>query len=132
MDPDQYLDNEDASVVMIVTAGPSTPHRCATPFYLASLLASMDAEVNMFFTMEGVRLMEKGVADDLAAMDGGKKIIDFIRDAKRAGAVLHVCQPALPGYRIDVQTDLIPEVDHVSRASALADLIMTCDKVLSF
>jgi len=132
MDPDQYLDNEDASVVMIVTAGPSTPHRCATPFYLASLLASMDAEVNMFFTMEGVRLMEKGVADDLAAMEGGKKIIDFIRDAKRAGAVLHVCQPALPGYRIDVQTDLIPEVDHVSRASALADLIMTCDKVLSF
>lgn len=132
MDSDQYLDNEDASVVMIVTAGPSTPHRCATPFYLASLLASMDAEVNMFFTMEGVRLMEKGVADDLVAMEGGKKIIDFIRDAKRAGAVLHVCQPALPGYRIDGQADLIPEVDHVSRASTLADLIMTCDKVLSF
>ncbi|HKK14916.1 MAG TPA: DsrE family protein [Gammaproteobacteria bacterium] len=129
---DHYLENDEQSIVMIVTAGPSTPHRCATPFYLASLLASMDAEVSMFFTMEGVRLMEKGVPEDLAAMEGGKKIIDFIRDAKRAGAVLHVCQPALPGYKIDGQADLIPEVDHVSRASVLADLLMTCDKVLSF
>lgn len=132
MDSEHYLDNEDTSVLIIVTAGPSTPHRCATPFYLASLLASMDAEVNMFFTMEGVLLMQKGIADDLVAMEGGKKIMDFIRDAKRAGAVLHVCQPALPGYKIDAQVDLIPEVDHVSRASALADLIMACDKVLSF
>ena len=127
-----YLDNEETSIVMIVTSGPGTPERCATPFYLASMLASMDAQVSMFFTIEGVKLMEKGVAENLAAMEGGKKIIEFIRDAKRAGVVLHVCQPALPGYRIDADMDLIPEVDHVSRASVLADLLMTCDKVLSF
>jgi hypothetical protein len=79
-----------------------------------------------------VKLVEKGVADDLVAMQGGKKVIDFIRDAKRAGVTLHVCEPALPGYKIEPETDLIDDVDHVSRASVLADLILTCDKVVTF
>ncbi len=125
-------DDSEKTVVIIMTSGPSTPQRCATPFYLGSLLAAMDAEVHIFFTMEGVRLMEKGVAEGLIAMEGGKRIIEFIRDAKRAGVTLHVCQPALPGYKIDSGLDLIGEVDHVSRAGMLADLILSCDKVFSF
>ncbi len=127
-----YLDNDERTVVFIMTSGPSTPSRCATPFYLGAIMASMDVEVHLFFTMEGIRLVEKGVAENLVAMEGGKKIIDFIRDAKRAGVTLHVCEPALPGYRIDAETDLIDDVDHVSRASVLADLILTCDKVITF
>lgn len=129
---EHYLDNEEKTVVFIMTSGPSTPHRCATPFYLGAILASMDVEVHIFFTMEGVKLMEKGVAENLVAMEGGKKVIDFMRDAKRAGVLLHVCQPALPGYKIDETTDLIEETDHVSRASVLADLILTSDKVVTF
>lgn len=129
-----YLDNdnEDKTVVFIMTSGPSTPHRCATPFYLGAIMASMDVEVHIFFTMEGVKLMQKGVAEDLAAMEGGKKVIEFIRDAKRAGVTLHVCAPALPGYKIDAQTDLIDEADHVSLASVLADLILNADQVVTF
>ncbi|WP_455380274.1 DsrE family protein [Acidihalobacter prosperus] len=128
----QYLDPEDKTVVILMTSGPSTPQRCATPFYLGSMMAAMDAEVHIFFTMEGVRLMERGVAESFSAMDGGKKIIDFIRDAKRAGVILHVCLPALPGYKIDVDNDLIDEVDHVSRASTLADLVLGSDNVITF
>ncbi|HSM27600.1 MAG TPA: DsrE family protein, partial [Thioalkalivibrio sp.] len=59
-------------------------------------------------------------------------IIDFIRDAKRAGVRLHVCHPALPGYKIEPSTDLIPEVDEVNRASELADLVLRSDKTLTF
>ncbi|GBE10070.1 DsrE/DsrF-like family protein [bacterium BMS3Bbin12] len=130
---DRFPEDEgDKTVVIIMTSGPSTPQRCATPFYLGSLLAAMDAEVHIFFTMEGVRLMEKGVSEGLTAMEGGKRIIEFIRDAKRAGVTLHVCQPALPEYKIDEGLDLIGEVDHVSRAGMLADLILSCDKVFSF
>jgi predicted peroxiredoxin len=129
---EHYLDNEEKSVVFVMTSGPSTPHRCATPFYLGAILASMDVEVRIFFTMEGVRLMERGVAETLTAMEGGKKVIDFIRDAKRAGVLLHVCQPALPGYKLDEERDLIDEVDEVSRASVLADLILVSDKVITF
>jgi predicted peroxiredoxin len=132
MEPGSYLDDaEDQTVVFVMTSGPSAPHRCATPFYLGALLASMDVEVHIFFTMEGVNLMKRGVAEDLVAMEGGKKIIDFVKDAKRAGVILHVCRPALPGYELE-ENGLIDEVDHVSGAGVLADLLLSCDKVLSF
>ncbi|MCG5499573.1 DsrE family protein [Ectothiorhodospira lacustris] len=122
----------DQTVVFIMTSGPSSPARCATPFYLGSVLAAMDARVHIFFTMEGVRLMQTGVAESLCAMPGGRRIIEFIRDAKRAGVVLHVCEPAMPGYDMDPDADLIPEVDHVARASDLADLVLDCDKLITF
>lgn len=132
VDTDQYLDNDEQTIVILMTSGPSMPNRCATPFYLGSIFAAMDVEVHIFFTMEGVRLMERGVAEDLRAMEGGKRIIEFVRDAKRAGVKLHVCQPALPGYRIEAASDLIDEVDQVARASELADLVLRCDKVITF
>lgn len=127
-----YVDHEARSVVIVMTSGPSTPHRCATPFYLGALLASMDAEVSIFFTMEGVNLVKRGVPENLTAMEGGKKIIEFIRDAKAAGVKLHVCLPALPGYKMDDKSDLIDEVDERSSGGALADLILSSDKVLFF
>lgn len=126
-----YLDNEAKSVVIVMTSGPSTPARCATPFYIGAILAAMDAEVRIFFTMEGVKLCEKGVAENLTAMEGGKKIIEFMRDAKAAGVKFHLCRPALPGYDVEVN-DVIDEVDELSSGGALADLILSCDKVLFF
>lgn len=132
MNPDHYLDHEEKSVVIVMTSGPSTPHRCATPFYLGAILASMDADVNIFFTMEGVRLCEKGVPENLVAMEGGKKIIDFMREAKAAGVKLHLCLPALPGYEMDADKDVIEEVDEFSGGGVLADLILSADKVITF
>lgn len=131
MSDHRYLDNEEKTVVIVMTSGPSTPHRCATPFYIGAILASMDADVRIFFTMEGVRLMQKGVAENLAAVKDGKTIIEFIRDAKAAGVKLHLCKPAMPGYDIEV-TDVIDEVDEISHASALADLILSTDKAMYF
>jgi hypothetical protein len=127
----QYLEHEAKSVVIVMTSGPSTPHRCATPFYLGALLASMDAHVTIFFTMEGVRLVQRGVPEKLAAMEGGKPIIDFMREAKQAGVKLRACRPALPGYDLEVD-QLVPEVDELSSGGELADMILTCDKVLFF
>ena len=126
-----YLDNEEKSVVIVMTSGPSAPHRCATPFYLGSLLASMDADVKIFFTMEGVMLTKKGVAENLSAMKGGKTIIEFIRDAKMAGVKLHLCKPAMPGYEMEID-DVIDEIDEISSAGALADLILSSDKAMFF
>lgn len=126
-----YLDHEEQSVVIVMTSGPSTPHRCATPFYIGALLASMDAEVRIFLTMEGVLLAQKGVAENLTAMKGGKRIIEFMREAKSAGVELHLCKPAMPGYEMEV-ADVIEEVDQVSAAGVMADLILSCDKTMFF
>ena len=131
MEEQYYLDNEEISVVIVMTSGPSTPNRCATPFYISAILASMDADVSIFLTMEAVRLAECGVADKLTAMAGGKTIIEFIRDAKQAGVKLFVCKPAMPGY--DLTEDIIiEEVDEIANASKMADLILTSDKAMFF
>ena len=127
-----YLDNDEQSVLIIMTSGPSTPKRCATPFFIGSVLSAMDAEVKIFFTMEGVNLLKKGVPENLSAMEGGKLIIDFLREAKQAGVKICCCMPALPGYEINPEADLIDEVDEVVGGGVLADLILNSDKVISF
>lgn len=126
-----YLDNEEKSVIIVMTSGPSTPHRCATPFYIGAILASMEADVSIFFTMEAVKLAQIGIAENLAAMDGGKTIIEFIRDAKAAGVKLYLCKPAMPGYQLS-ESDIIDEVDEIANASKMADLILACDKSMFF
>lgn len=131
MSDSHYLDNEEKSVVVVMTSGPSSPHRCATPFYISAVLASMDADVSIFLTMEGVKLAQTGVAEGLAAMQGGKTIIEFIRDAKQAGAKLYLCKPAMPGYDLD-ESDVIDEVDEIANASKMADLVLACDKSMYF
>jgi hypothetical protein len=127
----RYIDHDEQKVVIVMTSGPTTAHRCATPFYLGALLAAMDADVTIFFTMEGVRLVQRGVPESLVAMAGGKPIIEFIREARQAGVKLAACRPALPGYDMDVD-NLIPEIDEISSGGALADMILSCDKVLFF
>ncbi len=131
MGEEHYLDNEEKSVVIVMTSGPSTAHRCATPFYIGSILASMDADVSVFFTMEGVMLAKKGVAENITAMKGGKTIIEFIRDAKAAGVKLYLCKPAMPGYEME-PADVIEEINEIANASALADMILSCDKSMYF
>lgn len=131
MNSEYYPDNDEKSVVILMTSGPSTPHRCATTFYIGAALACLDVDVNIFLTMEGVKLAQRGIAEDLVAMENGQKIIQFIRDAKNAGVKLYVCLPALPGYKIS-ETNLIDEVDETSGGVMLADMIISCDKVLSF
>ena len=131
MSDTHYLDNEEKSVVIVMTSGPATPQRCATPFYLGAILASMDARVSIFLTMEGSLLAREGVAEGLTAMQGGKTILQFIRDAKAAGVRLHLCRPAMPGYEIS-DGDVIDEVDEISSAGTLADLILSCDKSMFF
>jgi hypothetical protein len=121
----------EKSVVIVMTSGPSTRQRCATPFFIGGLLASMDARVTIFFTMEGVRLCERGVPEHLTAMERGKTIIEFMRDAKAAGVRFALCRPALPGYEM-IESEVIPEVDEIASGGVLADLILTADKVLFF
>jgi hypothetical protein len=42
-----------------------------------------------------------------------------------------LCLPALPGYDIKEDTDIIEEVDLI-QGGVLADPILSCDKVISF
>ncbi|WPM31500.1 DsrE family protein [Hydrogenobacter sp. T-2] len=127
-------------VVILMTSGPRTPWRCASPFYIAALMSANEAEVEVFFNMDGTKLLKRGVAERLLPAEpnclspNGKKlktVYDFMKDAKQAGVKFYSCKQAIDsmGYKPE---DLIPELDGVFPASEFALRAMEADKVLTF
>lgn len=124
---------EDPKIVYVFTHGLDMPKRSATPFYLATAAASMDADVSIFFTMEGSILLKKGVAEDLIIPrtgGGGAPLITFINQARSVGVKMYVCQPSLDlnGLTVD---DLIDDVQMIGGA-AFNEMALEADTVISF
>ena len=79
---------DEDNVLIIMTSGPDTPRRCATPFFFATLAAAMDYNVTMFFTIDGTLLLKKQMAETIYPKAGGKPVSDFLQDALEAGVKL--------------------------------------------
>ena len=122
---------DEGNVLVFVTTGPETSQRCATPFYMGNIAAAMDNEAEMIFQIDGVLLMKKGVAEDLVAKEGGKRIIDFIREAKEAGVQMRVCSAALQLHDM-TEDDLIDECDGVVGAAYMTDQGLDASLVLCY
>ena len=122
---------DEGSVLVFVTTGPETPQRCATPFYMANIAAAMDNDAEIIFQIDGVLLMKKGVAEGLFAKEGGKKIIDFIREAKEAGVEMRVCSAALQLHDM-TEDDLLEECDGVVGAAYMTDKALEAAAVLCY
>jgi predicted peroxiredoxin len=121
----------DADKVLIVmSSGPDTPRRCATPFFMATLAAAMDYEVTMFFTIDGGLLLKKGLAKTIYPKKGGKSVDEFLQEAVEAGVKLTACSASLELHDLKPE-DLIDGVKMVGGASLwqMAEGVKT---VLSF
>ncbi len=128
---DNNMADEEGSVFIFVTHGPETPQRCATPFYMANMAVAMDSEARVVFQIDGVLLMKKGVAENLVAKEGGKRIIDFIRDAKEAGVEFYVCSSALQLHDM-TEDDLIEECNGVVGAAWMTEQALEASAVISY
>jgi predicted peroxiredoxin len=116
-------------VLIIMTSGPDTPRRCATPFFFGTLAAAMDYEVNMFFTIDGTLLLKKGLAETIFPKAGGKPVSAFLQDALDAGVKFTACTASMELH------DLKPEdlIDGVRMAGGAAMWQMADDsKTLTF
>ncbi len=121
----------DASVLYVMTHGTESPERCATPFFLAASAAAMDADVSIYFTMNGPQLLKKGVAEQIGPKgERGEKLRYFIDQALDCGVKLLVCQPSLDLNDLE-QTDLIEGVRMIGGA-AFNDMAMDADAVITF
>ncbi len=106
----------DDKVMIIMTSGPDTPRRCATPFFFASLAAAMEYDVTMFFTIDGTLLLKKGLADTVYPKAGGKPVSEFLQDALDNGVKFLACTASTELH--DLQpSDLIDGVKMVGGAS---------------
>ena len=124
-------DNGDSSVLYVMTHGTESPERCATPFFLAASAAAMDADVSIYFTMNGPQLLRKGVAEEIGPKgEQGEKLSFFIDQALDCGVKLLVCQPSLDLNDLQ-QSDLIDGVGMIGGA-AFNDMAMEADAVITF
>ncbi|MFZ5910352.1 MAG: DsrE/DsrF/DrsH-like family protein [Chloroflexota bacterium] len=102
-------------ILIVMTSGPDTPRRCATPFFFATLAAAMDYEVTMFFTIDGTLLLKKGMAETVYPKAGGKPVSGFIQDALDAGVEFLACTASTELHDLTPE-DLIEGVKMVGGA----------------
>jgi len=120
----------DDQVFIVMTSGPDTPHRCATPFFLAAIAAAMDYEVKMLFTIDGTLLLKKGLAEELYPKEGGKPVSDYRNDALEAGVELLACTASMELNDLQA-SDLIDGVKMVGGA-AMWQIAEDSETVLTF
>ncbi len=127
------MDDETKKILYVQTHGVDMPERSATPFYLAAAGAAMDAEVGIYFTMNGPTLLQKGVPDKLIVPKkggGGRELAFFIKQAQDIGVKLYVCQPSLDLHALKLD-DLIDGVEMIGGA-AFNDMALNSDAVIAF
>lgn len=106
----------DDHVLIIMTSGPDTPRRCATPFFFATLAAAMDYSVTMFFTIDGTLLLKKGMAETVYPKEGGKPVSDFLQDALDAEVEFLACTASTELHDLKPE-DLIEPIKMVGGAT---------------
>lgn len=107
---------DEDKIVIMMTSGPDTPRRCATPFFMATLAAAMDYDVTMFFTIDGTLLLKKGMAATVFPKAGGKSVEAYLNEALEAGVKMTACSASTELHGL-TPGDLIPEVKMVGGAS---------------
>jgi len=107
---------DEDRILIMVTSGPDTPRRCATPFFMATLAAAMDYDVTMFFTIDGTLLLKKGLAATIYPKAGGKSVEAYLNEALEAGVKMTACTASTELHGL-VPEDLIEDVKMVGGAS---------------
>ena len=125
------MTEETEKVLIVMTSGPDTPERCAAPFFFATGAAAMGYDVSMFFTMQGTKLLQQGVAEKVYPKDGGRPISEFIQNALNADVQFFVCSASLELNDM-APDDLIEEVDNLVGSLFLTEKGLESDLVLNF
>jgi uncharacterized protein len=107
---------DEDKVLIIMTSGPDTPRRCATPFFFAAIAKAMDYEATMFFTIDGTLLLKKGVAETVYPKKGGKPVSDFLKEAMDAGTEFLACTASMELHGLEAD-DLIDGIKMVGGAT---------------
>jgi predicted peroxiredoxin len=123
----------DKLAMMLLTLDPERPHLCGTPFFQAAAAASMDVDVEVYFSSRAVRLLVKGVADRIYPGESQHKTVyEFMRDAAKLGVKFYACGGGLPELGVK-EEDFIPECTGMAGAAAYIQRVMDDEwKVLSY
>lgn len=109
-------------LLILLNTDVSDPASVGTPFFQATVAASLEYEVEMVFTGAAGKLVKRGVAESVALHGtADRNLYDLIREAHEAGVVLKVCAPAKELWGDDV----IPEVQETVGGGYLITELMS-------
>jgi len=112
-------------VMMLLTVDPDQPHVCGSPFFHAAAAASMDVDVEVYFASRAVRLLLKGVADQLYPGEGRtKSVYHFMQDAAKLGVKFYACGGGFSSLGVEGNDDFIAEFSGIAGATAYIQRVM--------
>jgi predicted peroxiredoxin len=106
-----------AKLLISITNAKNDTDRATVGFVVANASVASDVETVVFLSTEGVRLAQKGYADDIHE-EGFKPLKELIGDFVEAGGTIWVCSPCFKKRGLD-ETALIEGATIVGGAKAV-------------
>jgi predicted peroxiredoxin len=92
--------------VVTLTRAKDDPDRATVAFVVANAAIASERDTVVFLSIEGVRLSQKGYADDIHE-NGFAPLKDLIANFVAAGGQIYVCSPCFKKRGLD-ENNLIP------------------------
>lgn len=89
-----------------LTYAKNDPDKATVAFVVANAAAASEKETMVFLSVEGVRLSQRGYADDIAE-EGFAPLKDLMANFVKAGGKIWVCSPCFKRRKLD-EAKLIP------------------------
>lgn len=83
-----------------LTYAKDNPDRATVAFVIANAAVASDKETMVFLSTEGVRLSQKGYADDIRE-EGFAPLKDLMLNFVNAGGKVYVCSPCFKRRKLD-------------------------------
>ena len=116
------------STLFVASHGPEVAERCFMPFIMGATGQAMDIDCAVFFIMDGVVLMQKGMAKRVKA-PGYPPLDKTVEEFIKAGGKVFICSNSQDFRKINPKKGFIDGVE-IAGAAKLLELIHEYDKVV--
>ena len=124
-------DEEKKKLLILQTSGIREPRRTYAPLYIATTAATMDLDVTIWFTMEGVSQLRKGAAEKIELVPGtGVTLKTWLDRARKAGVRFLSCAQAMEAEDLTLE-DLV-EGCEMAGAAGIIEMSFEADQVMYF
>jgi uncharacterized protein len=113
-----------------IFCGSDTPQKAFPPFMLAAGALAMDMDVTLFFTMDGLHLVEKGGAERVAMAGEPQPLPDLVKTVQAGGGRMIACSAFLQAE--DVRAEDIIEGVEFGGVATFVNGAQEADVVLTF
>jgi uncharacterized protein len=118
----------EEKLVIMVTHGPEDPELATIPFVMAGAALASDVQVVMGFQAEGVRLVQEGIADTVAAPEF-TPLPDLLASVRDNGGSLLVCNPCIKSRGI-AEESLVKGAEVVAAGRFVAEITSATNSIV--